>query len=101
MRKSGVKGWTITSALRPLSIILAQAARRGRIPVNPMTQLEPGERPKHDDQRPRRILNLEEMQALTEGAPSERYRCLPELRLAGGPRPRHAPALPHSHPRPT
>ncbi len=81
MRKSGVKGWTITSALRPLSIILAQAARRGRIPVNPMTQLEPGERPRHDDQRPRRILSLEEMQALLEG---ERYRCLLELLLAGG-----------------
>src|SRR6266568_4882083 len=84
MRKGGVKGWTITSALRPLSIILAQAARRGRIPVNPMTQLEPGERPKHDDQRPRRILSLEEMQALIEGADSERYRCLLELLLAGG-----------------
>jgi integrase len=84
MRQSGVKGWTITSALRPLSIILAQAARRGRIPVDPMTQLEPGERPKHDDQRPRRILSLEEMQALLEGADSERYRCLLELLLAGG-----------------
>src|SRR6266516_5183224 len=84
MRKSGVKGWTITSALRPLSIILAQAARRGRIPVNPMTQLEPGERPKHDDQRPRRVLSLGEMQALREGADSERYRCLLELMLAGG-----------------
>src|SRR6266581_915543 len=82
--RPGGKGWTITSALRPLSIILAQAARRGRIPVNPMTQLEPGERPKHDDQRPRRILSLEEMQALIEGADSERYRCLLELLLAGG-----------------
>src|SRR6266542_2004147 len=84
MRRSGLKGWTITSALRPLSIILAQAARRGRIPVNPMTQLERGERPKHDDQRPRRILSLEEMQALIDGADSERYRCLLELLLAGG-----------------
>src|SRR6266508_2027807 len=90
MRRSGVKGWTITSALRPLSIILAQAARRGRIPVNPMTQLEPGERPKHDDQRPRRILSLEEMQALLEGADSERYRCLLELLLAGGLDPKHS-----------
>ena len=83
-KKQGLRGWTITSALRPLSIILAQAARRGRIPVNPMTQLEPGERPKHDDQRPRRILSLEEMQALIDGADSERYRCLLELLLAGG-----------------
>ena len=45
MRKKGLKGWTITSALRPLSLILGQAARKGRIPVNPMSQLERGERP--------------------------------------------------------
>ena len=40
MRRKKLKGWTITSALRPLSIILAQAARKGRISVNPMSQLE-------------------------------------------------------------
>jgi integrase len=84
MRRQGLKGWTITSALRPLSIILAQAARRGRIPVNPLTQLERGERPKHDDQRPKRILSLEEMQALLAHADSEEYRCLLELMLAAG-----------------
>src|SRR5439155_25277390 len=32
MRRKKLKGWTITSALRPLSIILAQAHRKGRIP---------------------------------------------------------------------
>lgn len=84
MRRQGLKGWTITSALRPLSIILAQAARRGRIPVNPLTQLERGERPRHDDQRPKRILSLEEMQALLAHADSEQYRCLLELMLAAG-----------------
>src|ERR687892_431493 len=73
-RGQALKSWTITSALQPVSIILAQAARRGRIPVNPMTQLERGERPKHDDQRPKRILSLEEMQALLDGADSEAYR---------------------------
>jgi hypothetical protein len=40
MRRKGLKGWTISSALRPLSIILGQAARKGRIPVNPVAQLE-------------------------------------------------------------
>src|SRR5207237_10062403 len=30
MKRKGLKGWTITSALRPLSIMLAQAARKGR-----------------------------------------------------------------------
>src|SRR6266511_5575015 len=84
MRRQGLKGWTITSALRPLSIILAQAARKGRIPVNPLTQLERGERPRHDDQRPKRILSLEEMQALLEHTDSEHYRCLLELMLAAG-----------------
>jgi len=84
LRGKGLKGWTITSALRPLSIILAQAARKGRIPVNPMTQLERGERPKHDDQRPKRILSLDEMQALLQQADTEQYRALFELLLTSG-----------------
>jgi len=84
MRRKGLKGWTITSALRPLSIILAQAARKGRIPVNPMTQLERGERPNHDDQRPKRILALDEMQALLRHADTKQYRALLELLLTGG-----------------
>jgi integrase len=67
-----------------LSIILAQAARKGRIPVNPISQLERGERPKTDDQRPHRILTLEEMQALIAHADSDRYRCLLELLLTSG-----------------
>jgi integrase len=84
MKKKGRKGWTITSALRPLSIILAQAHRKGRIPVNPMSQLERGERPSHDDQRPKRILSLDEMQKLLEAADSEHYRGLLELLLTSG-----------------
>jgi hypothetical protein len=63
MKRKKLKGWTITSALRPLSIILGQAARKGRIPVDPISQLERGERPRHDDQRPKRILTLDEMHA--------------------------------------
>jgi integrase len=84
MRRRQYKGWTITSALRPLSIILAQAARKGRIPVNPMAQLERGERPSHDDQRPKRILSLEEMQGLIDAADTDQYRCLLELMLTSG-----------------
>src|SRR5205814_5241611 len=84
MRRQGLKGWTITSALRPLSIILAQAARKGRIPVNPMSQLERGERPSHNDQRAKRILSLQEMQALIAHADSQQYRCLIELLLTSG-----------------
>ena len=84
MRRKKLKGWTITSALGPLSNILAQAARRGRIPVNPYTQLERGERPSHADQRPKRILNLEEMQQLLAHSKDGQERCLLELLLATG-----------------
>jgi integrase len=84
MKRKQLKGWTITSALRPLSIILGQAARKGRIAVNPMTQLERGERPSHHDQRPKRILSLDEMRALVEAADSELHKCLLELLLTSG-----------------
>jgi integrase len=84
MRRKKLRGSTINSALQPLSMILGQAARRGRIPVNPLTQLERGERPTLDDQRPKRILTLEEMHKLLAHTDSERYRCLLELMLAGG-----------------
>jgi integrase len=84
MKRKGLKGWTITSSLRPLSIILGQAARKGRIPVNPMQQLERGERPKHDDERAKRILTLEEMQQLITATETLQMRCLFELMLATG-----------------
>ena len=84
MQAKKLKGSTISSALRPLSIILAQAARKGRIPVNPMNQLERGERPRHDDQRAKRILNLDEMRALIRHADTEQNRCLLELLLTSG-----------------
>jgi len=84
MRRKNLKGWTITSSLRPLSMILSQAARKGRIPVNPMSQLERGERPKHDDERPKRILTLEEMQAIVASTETLQMRCLFELMLATG-----------------
>src|SRR6266545_2674002 len=84
MRRKGLRGSTTLTALRPLSRILAHAARRGAIPVNPCSQLERGERPKLDDQRPKRILNLDEMQAVIACADSELYRCLLELLISAG-----------------
>jgi integrase len=84
MRRKGLRGSTTLTALRPLSRILAHAARRGAIPINPCSQLERGERPRLDDQRPKRILTLEEMQALIASADCEQYRCLLELMLATG-----------------
>lgn len=84
MRRKGLRGSTTLTALRPLSRILAHAARRGAIPVNPCSQLERGERPKLDDQRPKRILNLDEMQAVIASADCEQYRCLLELLISAG-----------------
>jgi integrase len=84
MRRKGLRGSTTLTALRPLSRILAHAARRGAIPVNPCSQLERGERPKLDDQRPKRILTLEEMRAVIACADSELYRCLLELLISAG-----------------
>jgi integrase len=84
MRRKGLRGSTTLTALRPLSKILAHAARRGAIPVNPCSQLERGERPRLDDQRPKRILSLDEMQTLIACADSEQYRCLLELLITAG-----------------
>lgn len=84
MGRKGLRGSTTLSALRPLSRILGHAARRGAIPVNPCSQLERGERPKLDDQRPKRILSLEEMQAVIAAADGEQYECLLELLLTTG-----------------
>jgi integrase len=83
MRRKKLKGWTITSALRPLKSILGQAARKGRIPVNPMSQLERGELPSHNDQRPKRILSLDEMRKLIKHTDSQ-YETLIELLLTTG-----------------
>jgi integrase len=84
MGRKGLRGSTTLTALRPLSKILAHAARRGAIPVNPCSQLERGERPRLDDQRPKRILALDEMQAVIASADSEQYRCLLELLITAG-----------------
>jgi integrase len=83
-RGAGLKSWTISTMLRPLSMLLRQAARRGHIPVNPMSQLERRERPRHDDARRKRILTLPEMRSLLEHTNSATYRALFALLLTGG-----------------
>lgn len=83
-RAAGLKGWTITTILRPLSIILGQAARRGELASNPIAQLERRERPRHDDQRPKRILSLDEMRALLVHTEPNVYRVLFALILTSG-----------------
>jgi integrase len=84
MQRKGARGTTTLSTLQPLSMILGHAARRGAIAVNPCSQLERGERPKLDDQRPKRILSLDEMERLIANADGEQYRCLLELLVTSG-----------------
>jgi integrase len=84
LRRNNLKGWTISTALQPLTMILNDAVRKGHIASNPVKALDRHELPRHRDQRPRRILNLDEMQRLLAATKTARYRCLLELLLAGG-----------------
>jgi integrase len=84
MERNSLKGWTISTAMQPLAMILADASRKGHIDTNPMNELDRRERPHHTDQRPRRILSLDEMRALLEAADTPKYRCLLELLLTTG-----------------
>lgn len=84
MERSGLKGWSISTALQPLSMILGDAARKGHIDTNPMSELDRHERPRHTDQRDRRILSLDEMRALLEATENPKYRCLLEVLLTAG-----------------
>jgi integrase len=76
MRAAGKSEWTIQSPLKPLSRILGHAARNHRIPANPVRQLERDEKPKPSaTQRPKRILEADEIKRLLDAAP-DRYRTL-------------------------
>jgi integrase len=46
MQRRGFAGWTIRGVLTPLGRVLGNAARRGLIPTNPVSQLDRSERPK-------------------------------------------------------
>ena len=67
LRAKGLSGWTIRTALTPLGRILGHAARRGRIPANPVQKLERDERPKVGS-REQRILDHDEIEALLAAA---------------------------------
>lgn len=65
MREQGYAPATTKAVLGPLSLILGQAVRCGRIGHNAVASLERRERPK-GERRPMRILSREEMGALIE-----------------------------------
>jgi integrase len=74
MKADGKKPWTIRSVLTPLGRILGHAARKGKIPANPMLRLERGERPKVE-RHEMRILGRKEIGKLLAGSPV-RYRTI-------------------------
>jgi integrase len=82
----GAKGWTIKGELTPLSGIFKYASRHlGFAGASPVAVLDGVERPSTDDQRPKRVLNGEELQRLID-AIDEYYRLLSELTAETGAR---------------
>jgi integrase len=74
LRKRGLAGWTIRGVLTCLSSQYAWAVRRGKVPTNPVSGLERGERPPAEG-REKRILSSAEIGKLIAAAP-KRYRVL-------------------------
>jgi integrase len=79
-KRAGYKGWTIKGHLTVLSGVFKYAIRHlGHIGSNPVSLLDRVERPKVDDERPKRILALDELLRLLDAIPAK-YRLL--FRLA-------------------
>jgi len=64
-QRAGLKGWTIKGQINNLSAIFNFAARHlGLAGVNPVSLLDRVERPSSDDEKPKRILNGDELRRL-------------------------------------
>jgi integrase len=69
---AGFKGWTIKGQLTVLRSIFNYSARHlGLVGVNPVSLLDRVERPRSDDERPKRILNPDELRRLIAGVDDE------------------------------
>jgi hypothetical protein len=77
MRADGKAGWTQRNVLTTLSgfFTWASSPRRRYAPANPVSQLEEDERPRVR-KRKGRVLQPNEIKALLDSAPSDRYRDL-------------------------
>lgn len=83
-RRAGYKGWSIKGHLATLSGIFKYAARHlGFTGANPVSQLDSQERPKLEDERPKRTLGAEELPSLI-AAVDESYRLVFELAAETG-----------------
>jgi len=74
MQKAGLAGWTVRGHLTPLSRLMAYAVREGMAAVNPVNQLDKGERPPVASTR-KQVLEQGEIAKLIAAAPT-RYRPL-------------------------
>jgi integrase len=64
----GLKGWTIKGHMTVLSSVFTYAARHlGLAAQNPVSLLDRVERPSSDDEKPKRIMNAEELAGLLNG----------------------------------
>lgn len=85
-RAAGYKGWTIKGHLSTLGSVFKYAGRHlGFVGVNPVTLLDKTERPRLDDERPKRVLSADELRRLIE-AVDEPYRLIFELTAETGAR---------------
>lgn len=79
-----LKGWTIKAHMTVLSAIFKYSGRHlGLVGVNPVSLLDNVERPSSDDEKPKRILNAEELDRLLR-AVDEPYRVLFDLAAETG-----------------
>lgn len=82
----GLKGWTIKGQLTVLSSVFRYAARHlGFVGANPVSLLDRVERPSIEDERPRRVLDADELQRLLTSV-DKRYRLIFELAAETGAR---------------
>jgi integrase len=83
-QRRGLKGWTIKGHFTVLRSVYTYAARHlGFVGTNPVSLLDRVERPKTDDERPKRVLNSDELGRLL-AAIDEPYRLLFELAAETG-----------------
>jgi integrase len=67
-RAAGLKGWTIKGHMTVLSSVFTYAARHmGLTAQNPVSLLDRVERPSSDDEKPKRIMNADELARLLSG----------------------------------
>lgn len=80
----GLKGWTIKGHMTVLSSIFTYAARHlGLTAQNPVALLDRVERPNSDDEKPKRIMNADELNGLLN-AVDDRYRLIFDLAAETG-----------------